>query len=124
MLHQWRGLCCRSLQQLKCVCVFQIAIWLTVTLAVWRWVAVCRPHSAPTLCTMVYARRVLLAVYLACPALATPTFLMYTVNEYPDDAGSKVYRVEFSSFALAHNELLKKVRHHILPAPRGRPAGD
>ncbi|XP_069177810.1 G-protein coupled receptor dmsr-1 [Procambarus clarkii] len=86
-----------------------IAIWLTVTLAVWRWVAVCRPHSAPTLCTMVYARRVLLAVYLACPALATPTFLMYTVNEYPDDAGSKVYRVEFSSFALAHNELLKKI---------------
>ncbi|XP_071527554.1 G-protein coupled receptor dmsr-1-like isoform X2 [Panulirus ornatus] len=90
-----------------------IAIWLTVSLAVWRWVAVCRPHSAPTFCTMVRARRVLLAVYLASPALATPTFLLYTVRELPGDPSyshhSKLYKVDFSSLALARDELLKKI---------------
>nr|XP_053652621.1 G-protein coupled receptor dmsr-1-like [Cherax quadricarinatus] len=86
-----------------------IAIWLTVSLAVWRWVAVCRPHAAPSICTMVHARRVLLTVYLACPALATPTFLMYTVKEYHNKAGAKVFRVDFSTLALAHDELLKKI---------------
>nr|QNH74783.1 putative myosuppressin receptor V [Homarus americanus] len=86
-----------------------IAIWLTVSLALWRWVAVCRPHAAPTVCTMLNARRVMLVVYFACPALAMPTFFMYAVKEVSNDDGSKVYYVDFSSFALAHNELLKKI---------------
>ncbi|XP_068245098.1 G-protein coupled receptor dmsr-1-like [Palaemon carinicauda] len=91
-----------------------IAIWLTISLAIWRWIAVCRPHAAPAACTMIRAWRVLCAVYIACPLLATPTFLMYTVQEYPDPTASPehpgtVYKVDFSPLALANNELLKKV---------------
>ncbi|XP_066957837.1 G-protein coupled receptor dmsr-1-like [Macrobrachium rosenbergii] len=91
-----------------------IAIWLTISLAIWRWVAVCRPHVAPTACTMIRAWRVLCSVYIACPLLATPTFLMYTVQEYPDptappDDPKTFYKVDFSPLALANDELLKKV---------------
>lgn len=86
--------------------VSQIAIWLTVSLAVWRWVVVSRPHAALTLCTTPRARRLLFAVYLACPVVSIPTFFLYTVKEIPvsDDNPSKKYIVDMSS-----NKLLKEV---------------
>lgn len=84
----------------------QIAIWLTVSLAVWRWVVVCRPHAAVTLCNASRARRLLLAVYLACPLVSIPTFFLYTVEEVTvaDGDSSHVYLVNMSS-----NKLLKEV---------------
>ncbi|XP_047472857.1 G-protein coupled receptor dmsr-1-like [Penaeus chinensis] len=89
-----------------------ISIWLTVSLAVWRWIAVSRPHSAPTFCTLVNARRLLAGVYVACPLLATPTFLIYTVEETEDVSGDNtrtVYKVDFSPLAKAHDNLLKNI---------------
>ncbi|KAG0719824.1 Sex peptide receptor [Chionoecetes opilio] len=84
----------------------QIAIWLTVSLALWRWVVVCRPHAAVTLCTTPRARRLLLAVYLACPLVSVPTFFLYTVKEITisDGDSSKIYIVDMSS-----NKLLKEM---------------
>ncbi|XP_050703988.1 G-protein coupled receptor dmsr-1-like [Eriocheir sinensis] len=85
-----------------------IAIWLTVSLAVWRWVVVCRPHAAVTLCTTPRARRLLLAVYLACPLVTIPTFFLYTVEEITvadaDEDSSNAYIVNLSS-----NKLLKEI---------------
>ncbi|XP_045109775.1 G-protein coupled receptor dmsr-1-like isoform X1 [Portunus trituberculatus] len=83
-----------------------IAIWLTVSLALWRWVVVCRPHDAITLCTTPRARRLLLVVYLACPVVSIPTFFLYTVKEIPvsEHNPSKIYIVDMSS-----NKLLKEI---------------
>lgn len=52
------------------------------------------------------ARRLLLAVYLACPVVSIPTFFLYTVEEITvaDEDSSSVYIVNLSS-----NKLLKEV---------------
>ncbi|KAL1140966.1 hypothetical protein AAG570_000892 [Ranatra chinensis] len=57
-----------------------VSIWLTVTLAVWRYIAVAYPQRNREWCGM---RRTVLAIaggYLVCPVLCIPLYLAFNVQ--------------------------------------------
>ncbi|KAJ8889814.1 hypothetical protein PR048_009318 [Dryococelus australis] len=57
-----------------------VAIWLTVILAVWRYVAVAHPQRNRELCGMRTTVRAIASAYLVCPCLCTPLYLAFDVN--------------------------------------------
>ena len=69
------------------VCVFPLVhvtqmwtVWITVLVALSRYVAICRPYQAPLLCTMRRIRQQLAAVALAIVLYNAPRFLEYRVE--------------------------------------------
>ena len=90
--------------------VHTIAIWLTVILAIWRGYAVCRPHSATSVCTKILARKLVLAVYLICPLLDIPTHFLYSVRVRDSHRNGKQenvtqYMIDFSKDLEENNAL-------------------
>lgn len=69
------------------VCVFPLVhvtqmwtVWITVLVAVSRYVAICRPYQAPRLCTMKRVRQQLAAVAFAILCYNVPRFLEFRVE--------------------------------------------
>lgn len=57
-----------------------ISIWLTVTLAIWRYIAVAHPQKNRLWCGM---RTTLIAIassYVVCPFIAIPLYLTYSIK--------------------------------------------
>ncbi|XP_071533024.1 G-protein coupled receptor dmsr-1-like [Panulirus ornatus] len=61
-----------------------IAICLTITLAVWRYIAICKPHLNLFLCTLPRARVAVFIAYLISPILSVPNYLMYSIHHRND----------------------------------------
>jgi len=73
------------------VCVFPLVhvtqmwtVWITVLVALSRYVAICRPYQAPRLCTMRRVRQQVAAVALAVLFYNVPRFLEYRVKYFGD----------------------------------------
>lgn len=70
-----------------------ISIWLTVTLAVWRYIAVGYPQRNRVWCRMETTYAVVAAGYILCPLLCVPVFLSFNImprQELLDEAGHKI----------------------------------
>ncbi|CAG2111821.1 unnamed protein product, partial [Medioppia subpectinata] len=59
-----------------------ISIWLTVILAVWRYIAVSFPTDSKQWCNMSRAKCVIVFIYVACPIFCLPNYLTFTINTY------------------------------------------
>jgi len=85
------------------VCVFPLVhvtqmwtVWITVLVAVSRYVAICRPYQAPRLCTMTRVRQQVAAVAIAILAYNVPRFLEFRV-EYVGDRVTSASRDQLTN---------------------------
>lgn len=72
-----------------------ISIWLTVTLAVWRYIAVAYPHRNRIWCNMRTTLITIASAYIVCPFAAIPLYLATAIQasiEILDDSG-QIYKI-------------------------------
>ncbi|GFU06799.1 sex peptide receptor [Nephila pilipes] len=89
-----------------------ISTWLTVTLAVWRFLAVSFPAASKTWCSMPRAKCAILCTYLNCALFCLPVYLTFTIIEVKHN-GIVAYRVSFSEIAQSNHQALEKVNFWI-----------
>lgn len=76
-----------------------ISIWLTVTLAVWRYIAVAYPHRSRIWCNMRTTLMAIASAYIVCPFAAITLYLataIQTTHEIVDN-NNKLYKPNSSS---------------------------
>ncbi|KAG8190890.1 hypothetical protein JTE90_010315 [Oedothorax gibbosus] len=89
-----------------------ISTWLTVTVAIWRFLAVRFPSHAGVWCSMYRAKVAILATYIVCPIFGLPGYLTSTIKE--DHEGNTVlYLIFFSNISQRHNKLIQKITFWI-----------
>lgn len=60
-----------------------ISIWLTITLAVWRFIAIKFPQKNRTLCNQRNTNIAIGMAYLVCPILCLPIYFAMNIQELP-----------------------------------------
>ena len=78
------------------------SIWLTVMLAIERYIAICRPFLASKVCTVKKARLIIIAIYVISVIVCLPMFLTYRFETFfdPSTNGTVIYPVD-RDFALS-----------------------
>lgn len=61
--------------------VHTISICLAITLAVWRYIAICRPHLHLVLCTLPRSRIAVALAFSISFLITLPNFFMYAIAE-------------------------------------------
>ncbi|XP_071550329.1 G-protein coupled receptor dmsr-1-like [Panulirus ornatus] len=89
-----------------------ISIWLTVTLAVWRYIAIAFPQNNTTWCSMKRTLTVIMAAFFSSVVCNIPNYLNFTISEMQHE-GQTLYIVGFSHLALAHGGFLKSINFWI-----------
>lgn len=94
-----------------------ISIWLTLTLAVWRYLSVAHPLNSRQWCTLNRALIAIVIAYVGSPILCIPTYLTSTIRDkdltvedplFPDlNETVKVYFVDESEMAKTNKSLVK-----------------
>ncbi|KAL7645233.1 UNVERIFIED_CONTAM: hypothetical protein RMT77_003619 [Armadillidium vulgare] len=84
-----------------------VAISLTITLAVWRYIAICKPHLNLVLCTLPRSRIAVSVAYILSPILNIPNYLMLTINTANSSSNHPLYLVDFTE--RAKNGILQSV---------------
>lgn len=76
-----------------------ISIWLTVTLAVWRYIAVAYPHRNRIWCNMRTTLITIASAYIVCPFAAIPLYLATAIQASTEtlDVNGQIYKVNSSS---------------------------
>lgn len=87
-----------------------MAMWLTVSLAVFRYIFVCHHVVASHLCSLERAKLTILIVVGATILLCIPNYFMYKVTEI--QSNTSFYWIDFSDFAKKH-ELYKSITFWI-----------
>ncbi|KAG8298528.1 myosuppressin receptor activity protein [Homalodisca vitripennis] len=105
-----------------------ISIWLTVTLAVWRYIAVAYPQRNREWCGMQRTIAVIICGYIFCPLLCIPLYLAFEIepkiallDEDGDDAqpnsttayNTTLYVVDLSEMGKANNNLLMDINFWV-----------
>ncbi|XP_049512459.1 LOW QUALITY PROTEIN: G-protein coupled receptor dmsr-1-like [Dermacentor silvarum] len=85
-----------------------VSTWLTVTLAVWRFLAVSFPASSKEWCSMQRARWAVVSVYVSCALCCLPVYLSFTVHQEgtPQEPS---YKVDFSNITAANGAFLQNL---------------
>ncbi|XP_049546669.1 G-protein coupled receptor dmsr-1-like isoform X4 [Anopheles darlingi] len=65
-----------------------ISIWLTVTLAIWRYIAVAYPQRNRQWCDMSKTLAAIFSSYVVCPFLAIPIYLSFSIQSNVELLGS------------------------------------
>ncbi|XP_005104270.2 sex peptide receptor [Aplysia californica] len=80
-----------------------IAMWLTVSLAVFRYIFVCRHTLATTMCSMQRAQLTVLVVFVGSVLSCIPYYFVYQVKDIQEDPAERsCYWVVHSDFAASH----------------------
>lgn len=76
-----------------------ISIWLTVTLAVWRYIAVAYPHRNRIWCNMRTTLITITSAYIVCPFAAIPLYLAYGIQASNQilDSNGQIYKANIST---------------------------
>lgn len=105
-----------------------ISIWLTVTLAVWRYIAVVWPQRNREWCGMERTTLVIAAGYVLCPLLCVPLYLAFEIepktafleldgnDALPNSTtghNTTIYVVDLSEIGKANNNLLMDVNFWV-----------
>ncbi|XP_046681022.1 G-protein coupled receptor dmsr-1-like [Homalodisca vitripennis] len=105
-----------------------ISIWLTVTLAVWRYIAVAYPQHNREWCGMQRTIAVIVFGYIFCPLLCVPLYLAFEIEpkiallgEDGNDAqpnstiayNTTLYVVDLSAMGKANNNLLMDINFWV-----------
>lgn len=78
-----------------------VSVWLTVTLAVFRYIAVCHHAVARRVCTLWHARVAAVCIVAAAIVVCIPTYLMYQPRRLSADTTATVSNSNNSSFGFA-----------------------
>ncbi|KAK3915629.1 putative G-protein coupled receptor 139 [Frankliniella fusca] len=98
-----------------------ISIWLTLTLAVWRYIAVAHPARNHEWCNMRTTLSAILSGYLICPLLCIPLYLTFSIQPSVDaKTNATYYVVNLSDVGKLNNDLLKDINFWVSP-PRSVP---
>jgi len=89
-----------------------ISIWLTVTLAVWRYIAIAYPQNNTTWCSMQRTQMAIVSAFFCSVICNIPNYLNITISQM-DHQGHLLYIIGFSKLALAHGGLLKSINFWI-----------
>lgn len=65
-----------------------ISIWLTVTLAVWRYIAVAYPQKNRIWCGMTNTLLAITSSYIVCPMVGIPLYLSFSIKPHVEQLGS------------------------------------
>ena len=65
-----------------------ISIWLTLLLAVWRYLSVAHPLRSRDWCTLDRALLAIMLAYICSPIVCIPLYLVYTIKEVPWQGGA------------------------------------
>lgn len=90
-----------------------ISTWLTVTVAIWRFIAVSFPANTSIWCSMARAKFAIFCTYIMCAIFCVPVYLTFTVSRFRSEEGQIMYRVDFSDIAQRHHQLLEKMNFWI-----------
>lgn len=91
-----------------------ISIWLTLTLAVWRYIAVAHPARNHEWCNMRTTVYAILSGYLICPLLCIPVFLTFSIQPTVDaKTNATYYVVNLSDVGKLNNDLLKDINFWV-----------
>lgn len=86
-----------------------ISIWLTVTLAIWRYIAVAHPQKNRIWCGM---RTTLIAIassYVVCPFIAIPLYLSFSITRTTELLDAEGYTFTGNDTSVARNVTLYKI---------------
>ncbi|XP_069994886.1 G-protein coupled receptor dmsr-1-like [Penaeus vannamei] len=89
-----------------------ISIFLTVTLAVWRYIAIALPQNNASWCSMKNTQLVIVLTFLCSVICNIPNYLNIAIIQKEYD-GAMLYFVGFSELALANGGLLKSINFWI-----------
>ena len=79
------------------------SIWLTVMLAVERYIAVCKPFLATKLCTVARARLSIILIFVICLLLRLVNFWQYKVSSWwIPGSNTTMYYIEHVDFSYHH----------------------
>lgn len=76
-----------------------ISIWLTLLLAVWRYLSVAHPLRSRDWCTLDRALLAILLAYVCSPLVCIPLYLTYTIQEQPYRSPASSLTVNGTGFA-------------------------
>ncbi|XP_043220574.1 G-protein coupled receptor dmsr-1-like [Amphibalanus amphitrite] len=88
-----------------------VSIWLTVALAVWRYLAIGHPSLNREWCSMRNTFVSIVSVYIACPVICAPTYLTYAIT--PERGDQQRFVVNFSELSQRHDRLLEKLNFWV-----------
>ncbi|CAG5132474.1 unnamed protein product [Candidula unifasciata] len=86
-----------------------MATWLTVSLAVFRYIFVCKHQHASTMCSMKRAQITVLIVFMVTIVSNTPYLFMYQVSIQNTTTTEFCYWVALSEFAYKHQMFINFV---------------
>ena len=76
------------------------SIWITVMLAVERYIAICRPFLAAKLCSVTRARLVIIIIFVTVTFLRLINFWQYRVKyQYDDIKNNSVHFIQYTDFS-------------------------
>ena len=88
-----------------------VSIWLTVVLAVWRYIAIGHPSLNREWCSMKNTLISIVFVYVACPIICAPTYLTYSITT--ESAARQRYVVNFSPLSQRYDRFLEKLNFWV-----------
>ncbi|XP_023346816.1 sex peptide receptor isoform X2 [Eurytemora carolleeae] len=95
------------------IIIHNVSIWLTLSLAIWRYIMIKHHVLAVTLCTIPRCKMLLLMGYIVPIILTIPNFLANSIQEQiqPTDTGRNVtiYVLNWSSLAESNNKLFYRL---------------
>lgn len=85
-----------------------VSIWLTVTVAIWRFIAINFPLKSVTLCSLTRAKFTIAATYVTCIVFCIPIYMSSTVSKIKGMDDEIFYKVCSSQISKSHDRLLRK----------------
>ncbi|RWS28231.1 FMRFamide receptor-like protein [Leptotrombidium deliense] len=91
-----------------------ISTWLTVLLAIWRYLAVSFPTECKHWCSLRNTRWTIFMTYVFVPLICIPVYLSFSITPDIEKLSNETfYRVDFSETALKHEQLLRKINFWV-----------
>ncbi|XP_040569528.1 G-protein coupled receptor dmsr-1 [Lepeophtheirus salmonis] len=88
--------------------IHAVSIWLTLSLAVWRFIMIRFHTLSPIYCTLQRCKVMLFLAYIIPVFLCIPNYIATTINKKTNQ-GKIIYVLDWSEIATAHNKLLYRI---------------
>ncbi|CAH1783972.1 unnamed protein product [Owenia fusiformis] len=88
-----------------------IAMWLTVSLAIFRYIIVCHHSIGPTMCSMLRAKITITAVYISTAIICIPQYISYEITKL---APNKTSYNSTNAYWFVESEIVRKTDGGLL----------
>ncbi|XP_047021675.1 G-protein coupled receptor dmsr-1-like [Helicoverpa zea] len=91
-----------------------ISIWLTITLAVWRFIAIKFPQKNRTLCNKKNTNIAIAVAYAVCPILCLPIYFAMKIQEIPSSSKNGHENVTLNDTDIIKNATVSTEREYAI----------